>query len=349
LSPDGKTLASANGPVTLWDVKTGVGRATPPPEEAHSAHTSEADSVAFSPDGKTLASCSMDQTVKLWDVATGREKDTFRGHQVFLYSVAFSPDGNYLASGGGSSPAATDRRIYQGFHDLPTDPEWFREHVELKVWDLATGKERTFARDDRGRITSVAFSPDGKTLAAGVGIFLGQRGWDGTVRVWDVAGGKERVFLRDNEGMVPAVAFSPDGKTLAAVQGRPALGERGSAPDVVKLWDLDSGRVRARLEGHPFARAVAFSPDGTTVATAGDDSYPIPEPKVVTGDVRLWDAATGQSLGAPLTCPHSCISLAFASGGKILAVGGETRRKDGNIILSEITLWELDPPGSTAP
>jgi WD40 repeat protein len=289
-----------------------------PKEQLH-AHEWQAQAVAFSPDGKTLASGSNDQTVKLWDVATGAEKATLRGHTVFVYSVAFSPDGKALASAGGVQPAAF--KSFESYKEVPK--ELLKEIGEVKVWDLATGKERTFYRGDTGRVFSVAFSPDGKTLAAGVR--------DGAIRLWDVATGKERACLR-GDAQVNAVAFSPDGKTLAS-------GQR----DKVTLWDLASGRVRARLQGHAGAvTSVAFSPDGRTLATAGN----VPprgrwQWQDVSGEVRLWDAATGRPRGAPLALRHLALSVAFGARGQVLAAGGRRVTDPYGGGPGEVTLWDL--------
>jgi RNA polymerase sigma factor (sigma-70 family) len=325
LSPDGKILASsATAQVKLWDVATleelaSLRRATTPPRprEQLYAHEWPADTLAFSPDGKTLASGSRDKTVKLWDVATGEELATLRD-TVCVYAVAFCPDGKALASAGGFQPAA-DIPI-QDFKAIPTHPE-SKEFGEAKVWDLATGKARAFHRGDTGRVMSVAFSPDGETLAAGLR--------DGAIRLWDVATGSERVCLREN-GQVRAVAFSPDGKTLASARG-----------DQVELWDLATGRMRARLQGHAaWVRAVAFSPDGTLATVSDVPSRDRRQRPDATGEVRLWDAATGRPRGAPLIFPHDASSVAFGACGKILAAGGSRGNRRPP---DEITLWRLGP------
>jgi WD40 repeat protein len=300
--------------------------ADPKAEVLHGAHEGHAYAVAFSPCGKTLASGSSDRTIKLWDVATGEEKATLQD-AVFVRSVAFSPDGKLLASGGGVTPATFDSTL-----DLTTPR--FKIHGEVKVWDLDAGKARTFFHGPTGQGMSVAFSPDGRTLAAGM--------WDGAIRLWDVAAGKERACLRGNADPVLAVAFGPDGKTLAS-------GGDGAA---VQLWDLASGRVRARLRGHTcYVTAVAFSPDGRTLATTG--SVHPREPGRwydATGEVRLWDVATCRPCGAPLTFLHYGSSVAFGPRGKILAAGG-TRGSQASLGggRGEITLWDLDPGSASAP
>lgn len=145
-------------------------------------HSERIDGLAFSPDGRLLASASSDTTVKLWDATTGQELRALAGHTGSVRTVAFSRAGQLLASAG------TDGKI--------------------KLWDVAQGSELASLSGHQGRINALAFSPDGKQLISG--------GTDQTIKLWDVSDRRELRSMTGHVGWVLAVAFSPDGQTIAS-------------------------------------------------------------------------------------------------------------------------------------
>ncbi|MCF1508647.1 WD40 repeat domain-containing protein [Streptomyces glomeratus] len=250
------------------------------------------ESVAFSPDGHTLASGDGDGKVRLCDAMTGKLRTTLRTPGG-VESVAFSPNGRTVATG-----------EFDG---------------KARLWDTATGKLRTVLRTPGG-VESVAFSPDGHTVAGG--------GFDG-VRLWDATTGKVRTTLTGHTDTVESVTFSPNGHTLAT----------GGDDGKVRLWDLATGRLRTTLTGawrgsrpqtdpkgdSEAVESVAFSPDGHTLASGGDDN---------DSAVRLWDVATS-GLRTTLTGhPGGVESVAFSPNGRALASGGD----DGKVQLWDVSL-----------
>jgi WD40 repeat protein/serine/threonine protein kinase len=231
--------------------------------------------VAFSPDGKHLASATYagnDPVVKVWDAQTGKELFVLKGHKPAVAAVVFSSDGKRLLT---CSNNWYDFRRFTG--KAVYEPE-----VEVKVWDVQTGKElRTFSlpNKDKDQFVDLAFSPDGSRLASVGYVYVkglfdpAQKGVpDATkqevrVRVWDVQTGKEVLTLPKLTGLTFAVAFSPDGKRLAGANG--------------KVWNAQTGKELLILKGYPRTiSSVAFSPDGNRLASSG----------------KVWDAQTGKEL-----------------------------------------------------
>jgi WD40 repeat protein len=247
-------------------------------------HRDWVKSLAYSPNGKRLASASGDGTVRVWDAATGRQLLVLEGHTNIVNCVAYSPDGKRLVSGGVDGriklwDAASGKEVGNletgsGFVCAALSPDGKRLVCgylkgALKVWDVASGREVLDLPWGRGLVLSVAFAPDGRHLACGGGM-LGR----GDVTVWGAETGKV-VFSHTGHGsMVEAVAFSADGKRLAS----------GGGDRAVKLWDVASGEELLTLSGHSGGvRCLAFSRDGRRLASgSGQEGAP--------GEARIWEA-----------------------------------------------------------
>jgi len=302
-SPDGRLVAGAfgtfygmlgdphPGQVVLWDVTTRQRRA------ALLGHVDGVKSVAFSPNGKLIATAGYLDQIKLWRTETATEIASIRATAV-ISGIAFSPDGKYLVAG------------LDAFGVQPAG----KNNAEL--YDVATRNlVRRFEGHDWG-ISAVTFSPSGSLLATSSS--------DGTVRLWDVATGRSKTLVdqklnntvneywrrlarRKVEGMPPSiesVAFSPDGKRLAIAGGMMDARGREYGIGAVTLWDVPTRKPQSTLPGYDCSvQQVRFSVDGTRLATAGRDGY-----------VRLWDAATLRQMGRF----QGSAPIAFSPDGKAL-------------------------------
>ncbi len=285
-----------------------------------SGHQESVFSVSFSPDGKTFASASVDKTIKLWDLATGREIQTFSGHQSGVVSVSFSPDGKTLASGSSDKTIklwniATGKETQtlsghkKGVNSVSFSPDGKTlasgsGDNTIKLWNIATGKENQTLSGHKKGVNSVSFSPDGKTLASG--------SYDNTIKLWDLATGKETQTFSGHKKTVNSVSFSPDGKTLAS----------GSEDNTIKLWDLATGKETQTLSGHKEGvNSVSFSPDGKTLASGGSEDT-----------IKLWNLATGKETQTFLGHKSFVKSVSFSPDGKTLASGSGD---------NTIKLWDL--------
>jgi RNA polymerase sigma factor (sigma-70 family) len=275
--------------------------------------------VAFSPDGKVLASGDGGRHLRLWQVATGNELTSVVAHQDEVSAVAFSPAGQILASAGYDRlvrlwDAATGKplRTLAAHEDhvsaLAFSPDgtllasagWDRQ---IHLWDVATGTKLRSLAKHRDRIWSIAFSPDGQMLASGSG--------DKTIWLWDVATGNHLCRLVESRSAIYAVAFSPDGRLLAS-----------SENNQVVLREAVTGQEVRQVKGSGTAIVYfTFSPDGRTLAWTDADH-----------GVHLWEVATGADR-LYLEGHHQTVgSLAFSPDGKRLASGSV----DASIRLSDL-------------
>jgi WD40 repeat protein/tRNA A-37 threonylcarbamoyl transferase component Bud32 len=332
---EGRRLALAGlERIEIWEVETRhMVRAIPV-----QPNTKWVYCIAFSTDGKLLASGGWDKTIKLWDLATGAEVQTIQGHRGFVEQIAFSPDGRQLAS------VSEDRSV--------------------RLWELATGREQAAFHGHSGSVFALAFHPDGRRILSG--------GLDGTIKVWDAVRGRPPVF--GTRGWLVSVEFREEGRRVNSrswypgirytskswnldtgeearpdpLQGRadtripddaeaPGFSQSRVSPDGSLLAEVQgsvsvqvrplrpaSGKGAFVLKGHTASiNDVIFSPDSRRIATASNDRT-----------IKIWDAATGQEVLTIRGHTAGVNAVAFSPDGKKLASGG---------IDTLVFVWDATP------
>ena len=311
-SPDGTKLASASWDgVKLWEVSTGENLTT------LRGHTRVVTAVEFSPDGLTLAS-NTPGGAQIWEVAAARHLAALAGPPIIAASCTYSPDGTRIATGSADTRNA--------------------KHT-VKLWDVQTRQNLASLKGHTDLVTTVAYSQDGVLLASG--------SKDKTVKVWTVETGKNIITLQGHKKSINSVAFSPDGTKLAS----------GSDDTAIRLWEIPTGKALYTLGGEnspgvgrivlpahgagedvnqrltddavdidnetirEAVESVAFSPDGTILASASLDG------------VRMWNVGTGQLLSTLAGGTESPgFSVKFSADGTTLASGSWT---------DTVELWDV--------
>jgi WD40 repeat protein/serine/threonine protein kinase len=285
-------------------------------------HTGSVLSVAFSVDGKLLASGGDDGTVRLWEGSAGQALATFQGHRGSVTSVSFAPDGRALASAGKDGMlkiwdlATAEEQTLATFPGgvlsvaISPDGQWLAAAgTGVRLWNLVTRQEQKLPPGHRLAVRTVAFSPDSKTLASGSD--------DRTVRLWDVNRSQPPVVLKGHDSYVLSVAFSSDGQNLAAAT------DEGSA----LVWDLATRQRRpAVLREAGSIYSVAFVPDGKELVCGGED-----------GGLKLWNPATGTALAQGQA--GQILAVAIAGDGQRIASGAS----DGTIHLWRTEAIRAEP------
>jgi len=279
--------------------------------------------IAFSPDGKKIASASFDNTIKLWQSDTGKNIATLEGHSSWVSSVCFSPDGKKIASASedktiklwdsvSSKNIATLKGHSDSVWSVAFSPDGKKivsasQDGIIKLWQSNSGKNVATLEGHSSWVSSVCFSPDGKKIASA--------SMDNTIKLWHSDSGKNIETLEGHSNEVWSVCFNPDGKKIAS----------GGFDKNINIWDVEGKKLLHRLEGHthPISSCV-FSTDSRLLASKSE------------GETRLWRTDTWQTV-AIIAAPgsgHWPPKMAFHPSKPILATQDEADRV--------IKLWQLD-------
>ena len=292
-------------------------------------HNNDINSIAFSPNGKYIASGSDDKTVRVWDIKSKREIVKFVGHSDTVYSVAFSPDGKYIASGSRDKAIRvwdieskkeimkllghTDYVVSVAFSpDGKYIASAGANDQSVIVWDVIKEQEATQFSGHSDYVKSVAFSPDGKYIASGSS--------DKTIRIWDITSKQEIVNFSNHKDFVESVAFSPNGKYIAA-----------ALFDTIRIWDIENKKEIVKfVNNSSFVHSVIFSPDGKYIAFAPLDRI-----------VRIRNIKTKQEIKIFSDHKELVSSVAFSPNGKYIAFNSSNYSIKVSLLIDKLESWKI--------
>ena len=331
-SQDGNLILSASqdGTVKQWDTATGDLKRTINLwndfgyEASGQNRDLEVWSMAFSPDQTMLAAGSLDGTLRLWNLITGKPGTVLKEHTGSISNLTFSPNGKLLASSSkkgelivwdvNSGEQLTKLTVEGQVQALSFSPDgatlaYGGVQMTIHLWDIATGQEGAELTEHSG-VLSMTFSPDGKKLASA--------GLTNVVQIWDDDSASSKIF-KEHADWITKMAYSPDGKTLSTYAWDGTL----------RLWETATGVQISGVSAHTSpVTSVAFSPDGKMLASGGEDNM-----------VRLWDVEKNQLLAILWRHTAGVTGVAFGPDGKLLASSSFDRT---------VRLWDIATGKQTA-
>jgi WD40 repeat protein len=284
-------------------------------------HLSSITSIAFSPDGQTLASGSADRTVKLWNPTSRIPRCTLSGHSSLIDTVAFSPDGRTLASGSWDYTIKIwNLETGELIHTLCEHSGWIKSLAispdgqslasssadrKIKIWNLSTASVQTTLSGHSSAVYSVAMSPDGQTLASGSA--------DKTIKIWNLGNGDVQLTLEGHSDAVNSLTFSPSGQILIS----------GSADKTIKIWNLSSGTLLHTLNGHSEpVNSVAINVEGNTLISGSADKT-----------IKIWHPGSGELLHTLSEHSAGVTCVAISPDSRIIASGYQDKT---------IKIWQFE-------